>query len=126
MTSHDESDKRIHYLKIEHINAQSVQGNIDVIRFLLNKRKVDILCVSETWLTPGVPNKYVNVTDYNIFRRDLKPGGGVCIYVRSDLKVREITLAIDSEALVEDLWIQVQYNKLPSIIISTIYRHQKL
>ena len=82
--------------------------------------------MSEAWLTPVVPNKYVNVTDFNIFRCDLKPGGGVCIYVRSDLKVREITLAIDSEALVEDLWIQVQYNKLPSIIISTIYRHQKL
>ena len=81
--------------------------------------------MSETWLTPLVPDRYIEIPNFNIFRHDLKPGGGVCIYVRSDLKVTKIEMQIEKETLVEDLWIQVQLKKLPSIIIGAIYRHPK-
>ena len=117
--------KRMHYLTIEHINTQSVQGHLEEIALLINERKIDILCVSETWLTPLVPDKYINIPNFNIFKHDQKPGGGVCIYVRSDLKVTNIKLKVENETLVEDLWLQVQFKKLPSIIIGTIYRHPK-
>ena len=62
--------KRMHYLTIEHINAQSVQGHLEEIALLINERKIDILCVSETWLTPLVPDKYIAIPNFNIFRHD--------------------------------------------------------
>ena len=123
--SKDDQYKRSHYLTIEHINAQSIMGHLDEIVSLINDRKIDVLCVSETWLTPIILDKYISIPNYNIYRRDQKPGGGVCIYVRSDIKVTKIELKIEHETLVEDLWIQAQLRKLPSIIIGTIYRHPK-
>ena len=83
-------------------------GHLDEIRFLVKEREIDILCVSETWLTPTILDKYLDIPDFNVFRRDLKPGGGVCIYVRSNLKVNKIELQVENETLVEDLWIKVQ------------------
>ena len=125
MESENDKLKRMHYLTIKHINAQSLQGHFDEIALLIRERKIDILCVSETWLTPLVANKYVDIPDFNIFRHDLKPGGGVCIYVRSDLKVTRIEPKVENGTLVEDIWLQIQFKKLPSIIIGTIYRHPK-
>ncbi len=46
---------RNNFLKIEHLNAQSLQGNLEEIKQLMNERDVDILCVSETWLSPCTP-----------------------------------------------------------------------
>ena len=99
--------------------------HLDEIRFLVKEIKIDILCVSETWLTPTVLDKYLDIPDFNVFRCDLKPGRVVCINVRSNLKVNKIELQVENETIVEDLWIQVQFKKLPSIIIGTIYRHPK-
>ena len=125
MPSENDKCKRIPYLTIEHINAQSVVGHLDEIVTLVSDRKIDILCVSETWLTPLITDKYINIPNFDIFRQDLKPGGGVCIYVRNDLKATKVELKVENETLVEDLWLQVQFKKLPSILIGTIYRHPK-
>ena len=99
--SKDDQYKSSHYLTIEHINAQSVMGHLDEIVSLVNDRNIDVLCVSETWLTPIILDKYVNIPNYNIYRHDLKPGGGVCIYVRSDVKVTKIELKVERKNLVE-------------------------
>ena len=103
MPSQHEDNRKFHHLVIEHINAQSVVGNLDEIRHLIKERSIDILTVSETWLTPVVPDRYINITNFDVFRHDLKPGGGVCIYVRSDLKVTKIELDVENDSLVEDL-----------------------
>ena len=66
-------------IKIEYINAQSIQGHIDEIKLLINDRNVDILCVSETWLLPTVENRFINIPNFNIFRQDEGRGGGVCV-----------------------------------------------
>ncbi len=36
------------FLTVEHINAQSVLGNMDEIMLLVKIRSIDILCVSES------------------------------------------------------------------------------
>ena len=58
-------------IKIEHINAQSVQGHIEEIKMLIEDRSIDILCISETWLLPLIEDKYVKVPNFNIFRYDV-------------------------------------------------------
>ncbi len=66
-------------LKTEHLNAQSLQDSLEQIKLLMNERDVDILCVSETWLSSCSPDSYVNIQNYNLYRRDKVHGSGVCV-----------------------------------------------
>ena len=55
------------------------------IRALTNK--VDE--ISETWLSPSVPDSCVAIPDYNLFRKDrVTTGGGVCIYLDHKVHVK--------------------------------------
>ena len=110
-------------MKIEHINAQSLLCNLDEIRLLVNERQPDILCVSETWLTKDVLDQHIALPDFNVYRRDKSRGGGVCIYVRNICTVTVINVNIDRIEGIEDLWLTVQYRKLPSMTIGCMYRH---
>ena len=69
-------------VKIDHVNSQSIMANKDEIDLLIKERNTDILCVSETWLSPETPDEHIAISNYNIFRCDRGRGGGVCIYVR--------------------------------------------
>ena len=115
----------IECIKIEHINAQSLLDYYKEIKLMINERNIDILCVSETWLLPSLDDKFVVVPHFNIFRCDVGRGAGVCIYVNKDFNVTKISINHDKVTDVEDLWLTVQYQKQPSIIIGCIYRHPK-
>ena len=110
-------------IKIEHINAQSVQGHIDEIRLMVHDRDIDILCISESWLLPVIHDNYINIPKYNVFRYDVGRGGGVCVYIRNCLKVSVINLSLPKVENVDILWLNVQSSKFPSFIIGTVYRH---
>lgn len=112
-------------MTVEHINAQSLLGNIDEIRLLITARNIDVLCVSESWLLPDIPDAYVNIPGYKIFRCDSGRGGGVCKYVKNVLTVNFMNLNLPKQVGIEDIWITVQYRKLPAIIIGCMYRHPK-
>ena len=112
----------VNHVIIEHVNAQSLLSNMEEIKLLIDVRNVDILCISETWLLSNVPDSFVGIENFNIFRYDEGFGGGTCIYVRDDLKVTPINLNIPGIDKVEDMWLSVQCRKLPSFIIGRIYR----
>ena len=101
-------------LKIEHINSQSLQPNLDEIVLLLKKREVDILCISESWLLPIVQDRFINIPHFKIFRCDRGKGGGVCIYVRDELQVTLINTNVPEYPLVENIYLTIQYRKQPS------------
>ncbi len=52
-------------------------------------------------------------------------GGGVCIYVSSQLKTNVLNLSIPKQLDIEDVWVSVQSHMLPAIIVGCIYRHPK-
>lgn len=112
-------------LKIEHVNAQSLLANKDVIDNIIKDRCIDILCVSETWLCPLTLNDYVCIPNYNLFRYDKGRGGGVCMYVSDTLTATQVNVAMDRVEGVEDIWVSVQSSKFPSIIVGCLYRHPK-
>lgn len=112
-------------MTIEHVNAQSLLGNMDVIRLLVEERNTDVLCVSESWLAPNSTDDFVKLPGYKIFRRDGGRGGGVCIYVKDILTTNVINFNAPRQEGVEDLWVTVQCRKLPSIIVGCVYRHPK-
>lgn len=107
------------------MNAQSLMSHKDEIEHLVQENNVDILCLTETWISPHMSNYFVNIPNLKIFRRDHGRGGGVCIFIRDDLKVTEVTNPIEKIDGVEDVWVTVQCRKLPSFIVGCIYRHPK-
>ncbi len=104
------------FLTIEHLNAQSLLGNIDEIALLIKNRNSDILCVSETWLLPNLSDNLVNIPEYKIFRCDSGRGGGVCVYVKDVLITHVLCLDVPKLAGIEYVWVTVQCRKLqPSL-----------
>lgn len=84
---------------------------------------VDVLCISETWLSPNTEDRFVHIPGYNIFRKDYGKGGGVCTYVRENLASQKVKVDVLNLKGVEDLWVTVQCRKQPSVIVGCIYRH---
>ena len=95
------------------------------MEILLETKKIDILCICETWLYSGIRNDFINIPSYNVYREDIGRGGGVCIYVKNYLKVHEIRYCNDKQEGVESVWLSVQHRYLPSFIIGCVYRHPK-
>ncbi len=92
---------------------------------LIVERNVDVLCISETWLSPHTPNIYVDIPNFCIFRRDNGRGAGVCIYAKETLNPQIIETNVLQQEGTEDVWVKIQKRKLPSVIIGCIYRHPK-
>ncbi len=112
-------------MTIEHVNAQSLLSNLEEIKMCVYDRDIDVLCVSETWLQTNTPDELVSIPNYVIYRCDNGRGGGVCIYTKKELKTHVITFPVTKQVGVEDLWVSVQSNKYPAVIIGCVYRHPK-
>lgn len=95
------------------------------MKLLIIERKIDVLCISETWLQTNTPNGYVEIPNYTIYRCDNGRGAGVCMYVHSTLKSSVINLDVPRPKGVEDVWVKIQSRKWPAIIIGCVYRHPK-
>ena len=108
-----------------HLNAQSLSCHLDEIEILINENNLDVLCVSETWIDPNTSDRFVSIPNFKIFRNDHGRGGGVCIYVSSDLSATPINMNKENVDGIEDIWLTIQCRKLPSIIVACIYRHPK-
>lgn len=117
-------DGKRNCLTIEHVNAQSLLSCFEEIKILIQARDIDILCISETWLSSNIPSQYVNIGGYNLFRRDaISRGGGTCMYVRDNLNAVQLSFDLPAAEGIEDLWLRVQHRKLPSLIVGAMYRH---
>ena len=78
-----------HYI-IGHLNARSLAPRLNEVCHLLHSERLDILCISETWLSEDVLDAVLIVPGYRLFRCDRpggRRGGGVAILVSSDLRV---------------------------------------
>ena len=78
--------------KILQWNAQSIGNKVDEFRLLLHDLKVDIACLSETRITDSEKwkDKFKGYSLYNFERPD-KEGGGVCILVRTNFGITNIS-----------------------------------
>ena len=77
-------------LKILHLNIRSLRNisHLSQLTELNNREIFDIVTVSETWLSTTITSAEIKLDGYKLFRlhRLYKGGGGVCAYVRSELK----------------------------------------
>ena len=106
-----------------HVNARSLLSCLDEIKFEVHHKQIDILCISETWLDSSIPDRFVDIEEYKVFRCDSGAGGGVCIYVHKNLKAVKLDLKLNDCLGIESYFIKVQERKLPSFIVGCLYRH---
>ena len=106
-----------------HLNARSILPKMDEIRFLINKTQVGALCISETWLDPSINDSAIEMDNYSLIRKDRnRNGGGVCVFIRSDLhfSVREDLINEEAEILMIDICLR----KTNPILLGVCYRPQ--
>ena len=71
-------------MKFSHINCRSLYRKITQVGILF--ANTDVLCCSETWLSKLYLDHMIAIPGKTIFRQDrCARGGGVCIYVNTDL-----------------------------------------
>lgn len=100
-------------LKIVYLNVRSLLRHHEEVAASLLNGKVNVLVLGETWLHANVASSLIQVNGYFLLRYDRrtltnagnpKSGGGLCIYVRNELKV---DLRLDLMFSSEDLELMV-------------------
>ena len=108
-------------LHIIHFNARSLLPKLADVCTLVVEFNAAIVCVTETWLDDSVMDSEIELSGYVVQRKDHKrSGGGVCMYVRSDLVFNPRPEL--STAQLETLWIEILLPKTKPVLVCVCYR----
>jgi len=110
-------------------NANHITNKLDELSLLVtgNSQILDVVSVTESWLTDDIHNCLCDLPNYTIFRRDRKQGlgGGVMCYVRDGLNGRPIEPPVAVNDDFEVLWVCIRPKLLPRplsvVLIATVY-----
>lgn len=84
-------------LKIIQINIRSLTANRNSLEFLLEKEKIDIVMLTETWLKKG---QSFNISGYNLIAINRQDGyGGVAILAKKNIFTEMINIQINLEPI---------------------------
>lgn len=108
-------------LNIIHINAQSLLKKIDEFRFLFNDSHIDVICVTETWFRKDMPDSFVKLDEYNLYRADrLGHAGGAAMYVKNTISSRVVCSSSPNDAI-EYIFLSVGSGN-QRILLGSVYR----
>ena len=103
-------------------NVRSVRNKVEELQYVSECNRADVLCITESWLCPQIPDSAINIPGFNLFRKDHTNtmGDGVCIYLRHDIPCKRL---VECESPnVESLWLHLRPHSLPRSISSIILR----
>ena len=108
-------------LQISHINVRSLRNKKEEIIHLLDSFSLDILALSETWLSDSISSDMVSIDDYVIERKDRDEyGGGVACYIRRNIPyVRKYELEHDQ---LELIWLEIRIKNQTPFFLGIVYR----
>ena len=107
--------------KIGHLNVASLYKHADELRIFMNDKNFDILSINETRLDGTIDNNEVNITGYDLIRKDRnRNGGGVAIYIRNVIPYTICNHLLSST--VEAICIEINKPNSKPLLISTWYR----
>lgn len=91
-------------LKLCHLNACSIFPKINSIREIFKMVKMSAIAVSETWLNSKHTDQMISLAGYSVVRHDrnrtdVMRGGGVCVYVNSNLTFKVLKKSTPNEKL---------------------------
>ena len=107
------------------MNINRLLNKVDEVRELLIKYKLDILALSEMWLTTDISDDEINIPGYLIARKDRfnlskLHGGGVMFYVRENI---HFTLRADlTPSDSEYIWIEITRRNCKPLLVASIYK----
>jgi hypothetical protein len=111
---------------ISHINCNHLLPHINDLRIMYQNSTIDVIGVNETFLNEAIPSAAVEIKGYNFLRNDRtvlgRPnvqGGGVGIYLKSEIKYR--ILAKSKEIGIEFIFVEIIINA-NKILIASVYR----
>ena len=110
--------KGLHFI---HLNIRSLPPKLDELRIIARNTRAACICITETWLDETVLDSEIQIQNYSIRRKDRnRHGGGVCIYVRTDLAFNPLDqLSHDN---LEATWIELLLPKTKPIVCGVVYR----
>ena len=86
-------------------NIRSLAPKIDELEFISNINNADVLCITETWLSEEISDNYIQITNFNLFRKDRPTGEGeVAIYVKSYFQCKTIYVDDSPGFISEIIW----------------------
>lgn len=107
------------YTRVASLNVCSLVPKREYVSQLLDRERLDILCISETFLNKKVDNTHCRITGYQFVRRDYRGRcSGVGVYIRDGMKFKTIPL---SSAL-EQVAVVIEHDG-SKIAIVTVYRN---
>lgn len=65
-------------------NLRALRNKTDELQLVASLNKADVVCVTESWLSPHIDDSLVALPGYNLIRRDresVNGRGGVCLYL---------------------------------------------
>lgn len=109
-------------VNIYHVNIQGVANKVDALNLFLSQYNVNILCISEHWLTEN-NLKTIKLYNFNLaanFSRKSHKRGGVCIFIKEYITCEGIEV-ID---FCDELHSEFCCIKIPEfkIIVIVVYR----
>ena len=103
------------------VNVNSLINKVNFMNNLALQNALDIISVTETWLTRDCPSSFVQLPGYEFYRGDVNGSfgkHGTGIYVSSSLNSLQIDVDIPNLAIVHlsdlDLFIVSVYYLLPT------------
>ena len=107
-------------------NIRSLAPKVDELEMVASLNEVSIICITETWLTPNIPDSALLLPNFFLFLndREFSTGGGVCTYVSCDITCKRLTEFENPK--IESLWLSLRPKRLPrsiSIILVAVIYH---
>lgn len=111
------------HFSITCLNIQHLLNKHDEIKALLcNKHAPNIFGICETFLTDDTLNEQIAIHNYAFERKDRKDkkGGGLLIYIQSNLRyVRRYDIETTN---IETIWLEIFYESNSSFLVNFTYR----
>ena len=97
-------------------NTMSLAPKIDEVRHSVLQTDVDLACFTETWLTDFVHDNVIQISGYNVVRRDRLIGqhGGVRLYVKESIRFEILSQYHNYQF--EVLCVKARPHKLPRVL----------
>ena len=107
------------------LNIRSLNHNFDKLNSCLRELKHNfaVIGLTETQLK-GKPYDYLSMPNYNLeyVNRIGKNSGGVCLYIRNDIKYKLRTDLCRANSNLESCFIEIENNKNRNVLVGVIYR----
>lgn len=130
-------------MRIASLNVSSLKRHLIEIELLLSNKNIDILVISESWLTPLFDSSAFSIAGYDLVRNDRGliskkvrdnndnfnervyiQGGGVAFYIRSEMRY-SIVMASNNVQINETEFLLISVECCGKLLIGGVYRRPK-